>query len=90
VAQGERDIRESFPQTLEDSATILDGTAEQTVRPAVQVYLQPVPWAWLRLDGGVNFVSNVNHEANQSHTQFVGLAELGVRLSLDRAYRISF
>jgi hypothetical protein len=36
VAQGARDIRESLPQTLEEIASILDGTAELTVGPGVR------------------------------------------------------
>lgn len=90
LAQGEQDIRRPYPTTRAESAPILDGTVERTVRPAVQMYLQPAPWWWIRLDGGVNVVSNVDHVADQQNTRFVGLAEVGVRLSLDRAYRISF
>jgi hypothetical protein len=90
LAQGEQDIRRPYPTTRAESDPILDGTVERTVRPAVQVYLQPAPWWWIRLDSGVNVVSNVDHIADQNNTRFVGLAEVGVRLSLDRAYRISF
>lgn len=89
LAQGERDIREPFPQRGSGVAFVLDGTPERTVRPSVELYYQPVPWGWLRLDAGVNFVSNQNHIEGDSESRFVGLLEFGFRFSLDGAYRLS-
>ncbi len=90
LAQGEQDIRRPFPVRGDGTPFLLDGTAAWTVRPALELAFQRVPWWWLRLDGGLNVVSNAGHLAGRRETRFVGLVEGGLRLSLDRAYRLSF
>lgn len=90
LAQGERDLRQPFPGNDETIDNLLNGTVARTVRPAVQVYYQRNPWWWISLDAGVNVTSNVDHVEDQRETRFVGLLEVGLRLTLDRAVRLSF
>jgi len=90
LAQGERDIRQPFPAKGEALDNLLDGTAARTIRPSVQVSFQPTPWWWIRLDGGLNTTSDVDHIAGQDETRFVGLLEVGLRLVLNRAFRLTF
>ena len=90
LAQGERDIRQDFPANEEVLDNLLDGTVTRTVRPAVQIVYQPSPWWWIRFDGGVNVTSNLNNIEGQDETRFVGLLEVGLRLVVDRAFRLSF
>lgn len=88
LAQGERDMRQPNPDPNAEVAFLLDGTAERTVRAALQVRYQPVPWGWLRLDGGVNFVSDENHVAGATASRFVGLAEVGIRYTVGTPLRL--
>ena len=90
LAQGERDIRQGFPANDEPLDNLLDGTVTRTIRPAVQVVYQPSPWWWIRFDGGVNVTSNLDNIEGQDETRFVGLLEVGLRLVVDRAFRLSF
>ncbi|MDX1546262.1 MAG: hypothetical protein R3247_04705, partial [Rhodothermales bacterium] len=90
LAQGERSgIDAPFPSTEESIDNILDGVVERTVRPALQLEYRPVPWGWIRLDGGVNFTNNVAHENEASRTRFVGLAAFGLQLTINRAVRLA-
>lgn len=90
LAQGERDIRQPFPSNTEDLDNLLDGTVSRTVRPALQAVFQPSPWWWVRVDGGINVTANLGHVEGQDETRFVGLIEAGVRLVMDKAFRLDF
>ena len=90
LAQGERDIRQPFPPNTEDLDNLLDGTVTRTVRPALQAVYQPSPWWWVRVDAGFNITSNLDHIDGQDETRFVGLIEAGVRLVVDKAFRLDF
>ena len=88
--QGERDIRDRFPENEEVLDNILDGVVARTMRPAVQLVYQPSPRWWVRLNGGVNVTRNEGHVTGHETSRFVGLVEVGLRLRLDRAFRLSF
>ena len=88
--QGERDIRDRFPENEEVLDNILDGVVARTMRPALQLVYQPSPRWWVRLDGGVNVTRNEGHVTGRETSRFVGLVEVGLRLRLDRAFRLSF
>lgn len=90
LRQGEQDIRLPFPQRGSSIDTILNGTVESTFRGALQVYYHPLPAFWVRLDVGVNRISNYRHQADRSKTQAVGLLQAGVRLALDGSFRLPF
>ena len=90
LAQGERDFRQPFPANDEPLDNLLDGTVTRTARPAVQVVYQPSPWWWVRFDGGVNITTNLNNIEGMDETRFVGLLEVGLRLRVDQAFRLSF
>ena len=86
--QGERDIRQPFPANEAFLDNILDGTIERTLRASVQMVYQPVPWWWIRADGGVNTVRNAGHVPSASQSRFAGTIETGLRLRLDYAIRL--
>lgn len=86
LSQGERDLRQPFPERGEPVDAILDGTVERTVRPALQVRLQRTPWWWIQVDAGLNATSNSRHVAGRSTTRLVGQVNAGMRLSIDRLY----
>jgi hypothetical protein len=79
--QGEQDMRRiPFPTTRSEAATILDGTAERTIRTALQIDVQHSANFWLRADAGVNFVSNERHVAGATGTVFAGTVTAGFRV----------
>ncbi len=90
LAQGERDFRQAFPSNDEPLDNLLDGTVTRTTRPALQVVYQPSPWWWVRFDGGINVTTNLNNIEGMDETRFVGLLEVGLRLTVDQAFRLSF
>ena len=92
--QGEADLRDPYPPSTPPPSdptgeagvdTILDGVTERTIRPALELFYQPLPWVWVRADGGVNLIHNENHVSGASDTRFEGLVELGLRWNLTRA-----
>ncbi|MFQ5572598.1 MAG: hypothetical protein ACE5G0_23235, partial [Rhodothermales bacterium] len=89
LAQGERDFHLPFPPKGTEMNLILNGTVARTLRPAVQVHFQRVPWWWIRFDGGVNVTSNTGNVKDQTTTRFVGELEFGLRLSLEDAFRLT-
>ena len=88
LLQGERDIRQVFPANDARLDNILDGTVARTIRGSLQLVFQPVSWWWLRLDGGVNMTNNADHVPSARTSRFVGLAEAGLRLTLDFPVRL--
>lgn len=82
--QGEFDMRLPFPANEGEVEAILHGTAERTIRLSVPVRFQPVPYFWMSLDPGVNITANMDHVENARRTRFIGMASIGLRLSLDR------
>jgi hypothetical protein len=90
LLQGEQDLRAEFPSKDTDVGTILDGTLERTVRPAVRLFWQRSPRWWLRADLGVNLVDNVANIDGTTDSRLSGLVGLGVRLTTRRAYDLSF
>lgn len=88
LAQGEGDIRTPFP--TDGVPSLLSGTVERTVRPAVQVTFQNDPRWWVRLDLGINRITNRGAVEDADVTRFVGLVEAGARLRFTRAYRLAF
>ena len=80
LCQGERDMRQPFPSNDEILDNILDGEVSRTIRPALGVTYQPVPWAWLRAEGGLN--------RTDGNTRFAGSLTAGLRLMLQTALRL--
>ena len=75
--QGARDLRQPFPSNDEVVDNILDGDVVRTVRTSLTVTYQPVHWAWVRAEGGVNHMDG--------GTRFVGSIGFGLRLRLQGA-----
>lgn len=90
LTQGERDIREPFPQRGSDVETIINGTAERTLRAAVQLFYAPVPFVWARLDVGINQIDNYLHQDGRSTSQLLGMLQVGTRIALDQPFRLQF
>jgi hypothetical protein len=87
LAQGQSDIRTPYPE--DDVPNLLSGTVERTLRPALQVSFQNDPRWWIRLDLGVNRITNRGFAEGNDVTRFVGLLEVGGRLRFTRAYRLT-
>ncbi|WP_456427220.1 hypothetical protein [Rhodocaloribacter sp.] len=90
LAQGERDIRQPFPEKDSGVPAILTGVVERTVRTSVRLFFQRDPRWWVRLDLGVNVTTNKESVEGVDETRFVGLAEFGVRLTFDRNFKLRF
>jgi hypothetical protein len=90
LAQGARDIRQPFPEIGEPVGFILDGVVEHTVRAAVQLYYQPRPAWWIRVDAGVNVTQNAEHVPDARRTRFIGELEVGARVRLGEAFALPF
>ena len=75
--QGERDMRQPFPSQNENPQNILDGSAIRTTRASLGVVYQPVPWAWVRAEGGANRIGE--------RSQFAGSIQVGLRFTLQGA-----
>jgi hypothetical protein len=89
--QGEMDIRRvPYPTTRAEAEPILDGTPERTIRGALQVAVQRSPNWWVRLDGGLNVISNEGHIRGRDRTRFVGMIEVGARIWLDGGLDLGF
>lgn len=88
LSQGERDFREEYPDG--DVDAILTGTAEQTLRPGLEIALQRTRTWWLRIDLGPNIVSNAGHQRGLDWFRWSLFAEFGARIRLDRRLRLSF
>ncbi len=79
--QGERDMRQPFPSNDEVLDNILDGDVSKTLRTALEVVYQPVPWAWARAEGGFNRM--------EGDTRFAGSLTFGLRFTLQTALSLS-
>ncbi|NBC17076.1 MAG: hypothetical protein GVY18_07145 [Bacteroidetes bacterium] len=90
LLQGEQDLRGTFPPKNTDVGTILDGTIERTLRPALRLFWQRSPRWWVRADVGANLVDNVANVDGATDTRVSGLLAIGLRLSTRRAYDLSF
>jgi len=90
VWQGEADIREPFPLDPASREALLVGVPERTFRLSLALTYQPIPQFWLRVDYGANWIENEHHIRGRQRTLGVGALAFGGRISLDRAYRLSF
>ncbi len=90
LAQGERDIRQPFPEKDAPVPSILTGTVTHTWRTALEFFYQDDSRWWLRADLGFNHVVNADAVPGRSATRFSGMVELGLRLSLQRALQMGF
>jgi len=57
------------------------GVKETTRRVALAGRYDPTPHFFVDWDGGINFITNANHQAGRGLTQFAGVARLGVTWS---------
>ena len=87
--QGEQDIRNPFP-TSKEVDTILSGTVERTVRPALRFRYEPSRLFFVAGDIGVNTIQNADHVPGDSRTKILGLLEIGVRLSTEKLFKLGF
>lgn len=90
LSQGELDIRDPFPRRDDDVETILNGTVERTVRTGMQFFYTPLPQTWIRLDIGINQITNYLHEDGRSTSKVLGLLQAGTRIALDRPLKLHF
>jgi len=79
--QGERDLRQSFPDNSESIRNLLDGDVNRTVRASMSMMYQPVHWWWIRVDAGYN----VNREKSN---QFIGLVSVGIKMNFDTSIKL--
>lgn len=87
--QGEAAMLDPFPPSHDAVGTILHGTTERTLRPALGLFYQPTSWTWLRADAGWNISQDVDHVEGRERSRFVGLLQFGFRLDLNRPVRLS-
>lgn len=93
LAQGEQRLNQEFVRNRPDGSiieTLLTGTNEYTARLGLQAFFQPDRRFFMRFDAGVNRTWNANHESGLTRTRFIGLLEVGARLSLSRDLSLSF
>ena len=94
LVQGERDIRQPYPNDTDPEGEkvpfIFAGTPERTLRAGATVRLQPSPWWWIRADLGVNRTVDDGFEAGENATRLVGFVEGGARIRLGTPVRLSW
>lgn len=83
--QGERDIRQPYPQRDDDVETILTGATERLTRPAIEVRLQTGRHFWMSLDAGVLFSDRPDHGA-----RFTFLLSMKARLGIADRINLAF
>jgi hypothetical protein len=89
--QGEQDMRNvPFPTTIDQAATILDGTVERTIRPALQIDVQRNASWWLRADFGANLITNEAHVEGLNRTRFSALVSTGMRFGAGGVLDLGF
>jgi len=79
--QGERDMRQPFPNNSESISNLLDGEVERTVRGSLGVLYQPSHWWWIGFDGGYN----INRGGDN---QFIGLINAGISMTFDSSIKL--
>jgi len=93
LAQGEQRLTQPFVRNRPDGSiieTLLTGTTEQTLRWGLQGSVQPDPRFFVRFDVGLNHSWDEAHEEGRRRTRFVGLLEIGARISLNRGVSLDF
>ena len=94
LVQGERDIRQPYPDDVnagEDKLPfIFAGTPERTLRAGATVRLQPSPWWWVQADLGINRTLDDGFQAGADVTRVVGFVSGGARLRLGTPVRLSW
>ncbi len=90
LLQGEGDIRNPFPGNDSDADAILTGTVERTIRGALRIMYEPEPWVFLRVDAGINSLSNAGNIEGASAAKFLALLEVGFRFSIDHSFSLDF
>ncbi|MCH8247125.1 MAG: hypothetical protein IH951_12040 [Bacteroidetes bacterium] len=88
--QGERDIRQAYPTNDDDIKTILTGTIERTIRAALRMRYEPTEWMFISVDAGINNLTNAFNVAGKSLMKIIGVVEVGLTLSIDRAFNMEF
>ena len=92
LVQGERDIRQPYPDDVNAEGYkvpfIFAGTPERTVRAGATVRLQPSPWWWVQADLGVNRTFDDGFLAGVNATRVVGFVEGGARIRLGTPVRL--
>lgn len=89
LKRGTGGLLEPYPTNTE-VGTILDGATETTVRVAGEVFYQPLPYVWARVNVGVNRISDVGFAEGESATKVLGFAQVGAKIRLDGSYRLTF
>ncbi|MCY4000809.1 MAG: hypothetical protein OXF84_08400 [Bacteroidetes bacterium] len=79
--QGERDMRQPFPESSEVIENLLDGEANRTMRTSMSMMYQPVHWWWIGVDAGYNINRG---ESNQ----FIGLVSAGIKVNFDTSINL--
>lgn len=88
LLQGEADLRQPYPTG--EVPFVLSGREERTLRFGAELFYQPDPRFWLRLDAGVNTTDHAGHREGARRTRFVGMLSFGTRLSLAQPFRLDF
>ena len=72
LLQGEARIHAPYPSSADGAEFILDGVAEQVVRPGVRLRAQHGRAWWGQIDLGPAFIRNENHREGNHRTLFTG------------------
>ena len=94
LVQGERDIRQPYPNDKNPEGDkvpfIFAGTPERTLRAGATVRLQPSPWWWVQADLGINRTADDGFQEGTTVTRLVGFVEGGARIRLGAPVRLSW
>jgi hypothetical protein len=82
--QGEGDLRDPFPPypVFRASPALFLGVRETTYRLGLRARYQPLPFFWLAVDLGENWVRNKDHVERANRSEFQVVAQVGASIEI--------
>jgi hypothetical protein len=75
-----------LPYPGSDVDVILEGTVEETIRPAVEMRIQQGRRWWMQVDVGPSFISNEDHIRGNDRTIVTAVFSFGTRFGFRKPF----